>query len=99
MNPPRVTFCRRGWGRIYVNTKKDIVAVDKIIKKMDEFEYDYLPDNFITLFEEYPELVYTHKFDNLDLNNLIAICLKKGIPIFCLDNGTQRDVENPIELD
>ncbi len=82
-----MNFTRKGYGRIYVVNKDDIAKVDSIIQQMDAFEYEYLPDDFIAPFSEYPGLCYTHKFDGLDTNALTAICLKQGISIFCCDNG------------
>lgn len=82
-----MNFTRKGYGRIYVVNKEDIPKVDSIIKQMDEFEHEYLPDEFIAPFSEYPNLCYTCKFDSLDTNALTAICLKQGISIFCCDNG------------
>ena len=87
-------FTRKGYGRIYVMDASQIELVKGIIKKMDEFEYGYLPDKLIAPFSEYPRLEYTHKFDSLSLNDLTAICLSKGIVIFCLDNGRGEYIEN-----
>ena len=38
-------FPRKGYGRIFVEKESDIPAVKEIIRKMGEFEYDYLPEN------------------------------------------------------
>lgn len=81
------TFTRKGFGRIFVDKPENIETVKQIIHGIDEFEYDYMPDDFIAVFEEYPKLVYTHKFDELDINKLTAMCFKRGIYIFCCDNG------------
>jgi hypothetical protein len=81
------TFTRKGYGRIYVTETEDINKVKAIIKEIDEFEYDYLPKHLITVFSDYPAVVYTGKFDDLDLNLLTAICMDRSIPIFCFDAG------------
>ncbi|MCP3966669.1 MAG: hypothetical protein GY718_10015 [Lentisphaerae bacterium] len=84
------TFTRKGYGRIYVQNYEAINVVKEMVEDMDAFEYDYLPDDFITLFEEYPKLVFTHKFCDLDIDELTARCWDKGVPIFCFDNGERE---------
>lgn len=81
------TFTRKGYGRIYVKDADAIEAVDEIIKEMDEFEHSYMPPSFIAPFSEYPRVVYTHKFDALDLDALTAICWARGIALFAFDAG------------
>lgn len=91
------TFPRKQYGRIFVEKEEDIEAVKEIIRKMDEFEYDYLPKDLITVFnpniksfpKENPkdhfwvDMQYTHKFDSLDLNELQFRCWAAGVKIFC----------------
>lgn len=98
------TFPRKGYGRIFVEKEEDIDAVKRIIFDMDEFEYDYLPDNFIAVFEpkyeSFPsdspknhlflKMVYTHKFDSLDLNELQLRCWAKGIKVFCVSSSVEE---------
>ena len=43
-------FPRKGYGRIFVEKESDILVVKEIIRKMDEFEYDYLPEGLIAVF-------------------------------------------------
>ena len=43
-------FPRKGYGRIFVEKEEDISKVKEIICKMDEFEYEYLPPELITVF-------------------------------------------------
>jgi hypothetical protein len=81
------TLTRKGYARIYTETPEDVEKVKAIIKEIDEFEYDYLPDGLIAPFSEYPSLCYTSKFDGLDMNTLTAVCWKHGIKIFVCDNG------------
>ena len=89
----KMTFPTKGYGRIFCKNMNDITKVKEIIKEIDEYEYQYLPEDLITIFpipkEEngeksiYLKAVYTHKFNDLDLNELQARCFIKGIPIFC----------------
>ena len=89
-----MTFTRKGYGRIYVDKTENIDAVKNKIKELDEFEYEYLPSDLIAPFSEYPKIVYTYKFDSLDINKLTAILWKEGIHIFCLDNGHDDCIED-----
>lgn len=89
------TFTRKGYGRIYVDGPK-LIEVQSIIENMDEYEYSYLPEGFIAPFSQYPALVYTGKFDALDIDALTAICFSKGIHVFCLDNGHEEYCPNAI---
>jgi len=81
------TFTRKGYGRIYVDNDDNIDKVKEIIKQMDEFEFDYLPEKLITNINNYPEFEYCHKFDALDLDELTYRCYIAGIFIMCVDNG------------
>ena len=86
-------FPRKGYGRIFVEKESDIPVVKEIIRKMDEFEYDYLPEKLIAVFNPFPtdnlkehlvlDMEYTYKFDSLDLNELQFRCWAAGIKVFC----------------
>lgn len=76
------TFNRKGNGRIYTNNAENIERIKEIIKEMDEFEYDYLPDDLITVFKGEIKHVYTHKFDSLDLDELMRRCWNEEIYVF-----------------
>lgn len=79
-----MNFERKGYGRIFVQKEEDIQKVKDIIKEMDEFEYEYLPENLIAVFSpENMGAVYTHKFDGLDTNELTRKCWESGIYMFC----------------
>lgn len=79
-----MNFERKGYGRIFVQKEEDIQKVKDIIKEMDEFEYEYLPENLIAVFSpENMDAVYTHKFDDLDTNELTRKCWERGIYMFC----------------
>jgi len=82
------TFTRKGYGRIYVLYERHIIPVSDVIKELDPFEWEYLPDNFIVSWAMYPDIIFTHKFCDLDIDKLTAICWSRGMPIWCFDNGT-----------
>jgi len=77
-----VSMPHKGYGRIYVEQEEDIKKVKDIIKNMDEFEADYLPKDLIGVFDGKKQMTYTHKFDDLDVNNLIIECWNQGIKCF-----------------
>ena len=83
------TLSPKNYGAIYVNDPKDIEKVKEVIKGMDEFEYGYLPSELIKPFAEYPAVCYTHKFSDLDMDDLTAKCWAKGIMIWVFDARTQ----------
>lgn len=76
------TLSHKNYGAIYVNDPEDIEKVKGIIKEMDEFEYGYLPKDLIKPFSEYPDVCYTQKFSDLDMDDLTAICWSRGIMIW-----------------
>lgn len=79
----------KGYGRIYCLLDEDVEAVKGIILEMDEFEHSYLPRDLIAPFSEYPRVVYTHKFDDLDMDALTATCWSRGIIIWVFNSGHQ----------
>ena len=97
-------FPRKGYGRIFVEKEEDIEKVKDIIRKMDEFEFEYLPNELIAVFDSniktFPQenpkdhlwldMKYTHKFDSLNLNELQFRCWAEGIKIFCCIGGLQE---------
>lgn len=80
----KTTMPRKGYGRIFVEKENNIERVKQIIKEMDEDEYEYLPNNLISVFKGEKEMVYTYKFDDLDLNELMIKCWNEGIKCFYL---------------
>lgn len=98
------TFTRKGYGRIFVEKEEDIPKVKEIIRKMDDYEYTYLPEDLITVFDpnikSFPkedpkdhlwlDMTYTHKFDSLNLNELQFRCWAAGIKIFCCIGGNRE---------
>ena len=91
------TLTHKGYGRIYVETEDDIQRVRDIVKELDEFEFEYLPDKLIAVFSEYPEVVYTHKFDDLSMDKLTAVCWKRGIKIWAFDSGRDEYPSDEVE--
>lgn len=85
---------RKGYARIYVENRNDISRVKDIIRELDPFEWEYLPDKLIAPFADYPELVYTHKFDGLCMNRLTAFCWMRGIKIWACDNGSNEFMDD-----
>ena len=77
-----VAMPHKGYGRIYVEKKEDIQKVKDIIKDMDEFEYNYIPKDLITVFDGEKQMTYTGKFDDLDISDLIIKCWNQGIKCF-----------------
>jgi hypothetical protein len=88
------TFTRKGYGRIYVQNPEDVNKVTAIIQELDDFEFGYLPSNLIAPFSEYPKVVYTHKFEGLNIDKLTAVCWSRGIFIWCFDNGHDEFVKD-----
>ena len=80
-------FPHKGYGRIYVDKQEDIQSVKDIIKEMDEFEYEYLPDDLIAVFEAKIVTTYTHKFDDLDISAFMEKCWQQGIKMFCITSS------------
>ena len=90
------TFTRKSYGVIYVYDKDRIPEVIEIIKGMDYYEWEYMPDGFIKPFSDYPEVKYTHKFDSLNIDALTAICWSKGIHIWAFD-AREEYPDNEVE--
>lgn len=96
-------FPRKGYGRIFVEKESDIPVVKEIIRKMDEFEYDYLPEGLIAVFnpniKRFPadnpkdhlwlDMEYT-QFDSLNLNELQFRCWTVGIKVFCVMDDSKE---------
>ena len=99
-------FPRKGYGRIFVEKEADILIVKEIIRKMDDFEYGYLPEKLIAVFDPniktFPpdspkdyfwlDMEYTHKFDSLNLNEFQFRCWSAGVKVFCcMDGGKEYE--------
>ena len=76
-------FARKGYGRIFVEKEEDIDKLKEVIKEIDEYEYDYLPEKLITVFsEENYESTYVHKFCDLDMGKVLKEAWSRGIHCF-----------------
>lgn len=84
------TLTHKGYARIYCETAADVSKVEDIIEEMDEFESTYLPDGMIAPFSQYPNVKYTGKFSDLDMDDLTALCWSRGIKIWVFDAGQQE---------
>jgi len=88
----------KGLSRCFVFDKFHIKKVEEIIKEVDEFEYDYLPDDWITMWDDSNnELsttywVYNGKFD-IDIPKLIKVCADQKIGII-IRSKPQNDLDN-----
>lgn len=85
-------FQRKTYGRIFVQKQEDVAEVEQTIREVDEFEFGYMPKNLIVVYDPIgPNLLtYLHKFEMSKIA-LTQACLKKGIWIWCVDNGTELD--------
>ncbi len=82
---------KKGYGRIYTDKKENVERVKEIIKSIDEDEYEgYFPEDLVAPFSEYPTTVYTHKFNDIDMNVLTALCWKEGIYIWAAVGGNHN---------
>jgi hypothetical protein len=84
-NNTYMKFPHKNYGRIFVENKEDINALHQIIKEMDDFEYSYLPDDLIAVFsDENMRSVYTHKFDDMNMTEVMYRAWSMGIKCFCV---------------
>lgn len=75
-----MTFDYKGYGRIFVEKKEDIKKVKDKIKELNDFEYEYLPENLICVWSGHlDDLVYNLKFDKLDIDMLCLILQDEGV--------------------
>lgn len=99
-------FQRKKYGRIFVEKESDVEVVKCILEKMDNFEYEYLPSDFVVVFR--PETMtfgtngmdYYYKLDmkptgnfyDININELQFRCWKEGVHIFvCFgDENSER---------
>lgn len=91
-------FEEKQFGRIYTDTTENIKKIKDIIKQMDQFEYEYLPKDLITVYKGYFSCEYVGKFDDLNLDELINNCKKKNIPCGYI-KGYEEDCFNTCCLD
>ena len=76
-----LNLIQKGESRCFVFNEEDIEKVKEIIKQISEFEFDYLPDNWIAVWRgDEKDLVYNGKFD-IDIPKLTEECGRVGIGI------------------
>ena len=91
-------FSRKGYGAIFTDKQENVELIRHEIELMDEFEFSYLPDGLVRVFDptiktaengEYVsvKVCYTHKFDSLDLNELVLRCWRKGIHAWYMEGN------------
>ena len=79
----KITMPYKNYGRVFVEKEEDIEKVKQIIKEINEEEYEYyLPKDLIAVFTGKKEVTYTHKFNEIDLNDLMIECWKQGVHCF-----------------
>ena len=68
-------IARKGNGRIFVKHEEAIRVVKDIIKVIDENEFEYMPDDFVAVFnpDGNNQLTYSGKFD-LDVEAFLDEC-------------------------
>ena len=86
---------RKGESRAYVSRGSDVKKVEAIICEMDKFEFDYMPEGWVTHHENYPQTVYTGKFDDLDIAELCRRCWNRCIYIWVYDSSATELVYGP----
>ena len=76
-------FSRKGYGRIFVEHEEDVDKIKEIIKEIDDYEYNYLPDGLITVFSsDSYESAYVHKFCDMDMGKVLKAAWEKVIHCF-----------------
>lgn len=86
----------KGYARIYCETEGAVPAVHAIIREIDEYEFGYMPKNLVAPFSEYPAVTYVHKFSDMDMDKLTALCWARGIKIWVFDAGRNEYPESAI---
>lgn len=82
----------KGESRCFVSCEEDIQKVYDTIKEISEFEANYTPSEWVTVFNENGEnyLVYNGKFD-INIPKLIFECGKKGVGIIVRSTNIDED--------
>lgn len=83
-----LTFEHKGFGRLFVADESKIPDVIKIMRDIDEYEVDgYMPKDLVAPFSDYPNVVYVHKFADIDMGEVIERCWKQGIYVLMCNGG------------
>lgn len=79
-------FGRKTYGRIFVYDGRNVIKLRDIIHALDEFEFKYMPEDFIAVYDSMNcPVVYGHKFE-LGMDRLRFACFKAGIPVMLVTN-------------
>lgn len=92
-------ICKKGNGRIFVQSEEDKEKVIEIIRNIDEEKFsNYMPEYFVEVIHpKYNRFCYTGKFD-LDINKLRDECNKQGIKVLIVScNDYNYDDELTLE--
>lgn len=94
--------------RCFVKNKNDVERVTDIIRQMDEFEFNYLPENWVTVTEfdfpmgvnfveyvlgKFDDVVYNGKFD-INIDNLIQISKDFGIEVLIVTTVHESEIDD-----
>ena len=98
----------KGMSRCFVKNKNDVERVTDIIRQMDEFEFNYLPENWVTVTEfdfpmgvnfveyvlgKFDDVVYNGKFD-INIDNLIQISKDFGIEVLIMTTVHESEIDD-----
>ena len=98
----------KGMSRCFVKNKNDVERVTDIIRQMDEFEFNYLPENWVTVTEfdfpmgvnfveyvlgKFDDVVYNGKFD-INIDNLIQISKDFGIEVLIVTTVHESEIDD-----
>lgn len=95
---------RKSHARIFTTSPENVEKIKFIMKEMDEFEYDYFPEDLITYSKPFMAkigdkyyykipLAYTGKFDEMDMNELSIRCMMEDIPIYIWYGNSMEEIE------
>ena len=84
-------FSKKTYGRIFVEFSEDIERVDAIIKRLDDWEYGYMPKDFITVYDPSNRpIIYGHKFE-LNMEKLRLACFVVGISVMLVTDCEENE--------
>lgn len=87
----KMMFPYKDYGRIFVEKEEDIDKIKEIIKEIDDYEYTYMPDDLITVFsEENYHSKYVHKFNDMDMGEVLKVAWERGIKCFVVFGKTNE---------
>lgn len=75
---------RHTYGRLYTDKAENIPQIEQIMEEIDAFEYEYLPKDFIAVFDGTMDTVPVGKFDTMNMAEVLQRCWEQGIHVFVL---------------